>query len=199
MAEAPRLKDQKVTVIGLAKSGVAAARLCAREGAKVTVTDRSPEAELAEPLAALEGLPVRKVLGGHDEGDFSGADLVVVSPGVPLSIAPIQAARRKGIPVWGEVELAWRFLGDIPVVAITGTNGNSTTTPLAGATGHLGFPDGLAGQLVEGHQHCILGSGSADELVPVNQRGLPIIPRRSASAKIAREASLPENFPGFDL
>ena len=133
MADVPELKNRKVTVVGLARSGVAAAKLCAREGAQVTVTDRSPEAELAAPLAALAGLPVRKVLGGHDEADFEGAELVVVSPGVPLSIAPIQAARRRGVPVWGEVELASRFLGEVPVVAITGTNGKSTTTALAGA------------------------------------------------------------------
>jgi UDP-N-acetylmuramoylalanine--D-glutamate ligase len=158
VANAPVLKDRKVTVVGLARSGVAAAKLCAREGASVTVTDRSPEAELSAPLAALAGIPVRKVLGGHDEGDFEGADLVVVSPGVPLSIAPIQAARRKGIPVWGEVELAWRFLGEVPVVAITGTNGKSTTTALAGALfaedrptfvgGNLGTP--LSEQVLSG-------------------------------------------------
>lgn len=158
MAEAPTLKDRKVTVVGLARSGVAAARLCVREGARVTVTDRSPEAELAEPLGALEGLPARRVLGGHDEADFTGADLVVVSPGVPLSIPPIQAARRAGVPVWGEVELAWRFLGEVPVVAITGTNGKSTTTALAGALfaedratftgGNLGTP--LSEQVLSG-------------------------------------------------
>jgi UDP-N-acetylmuramoylalanine--D-glutamate ligase len=158
MAQAPNLKDRKVTVIGLARSGVAAARLCAREGARVTVTDRSPEAELAEPLGALAGLPIRRVLGGHDEGDFAGADLVVVSPGVPMSIPPIQAARRAGVPVWGEVELAWRFLGEVPVVAITGTNGKSTTTALAGALfaedrptftgGNLGTP--LSEQVLSG-------------------------------------------------
>ena len=158
MAEAPNLKDRKVTVVGLARSGVAAARLCAREGARVTVTDRSPEAALAEPLGALEGLPIRRVLGGHDEADFAGADLVVVSPGVPMAIPPIQAARRAGVPVWGEVELAWRFLGEVPVVAITGTNGKSTTTALAGALfaedrptftgGNLGTP--LSEQVLSG-------------------------------------------------
>ncbi|HSN15208.1 MAG TPA: UDP-N-acetylmuramoyl-L-alanine--D-glutamate ligase [Anaeromyxobacteraceae bacterium] len=158
MPDAPVLRNRKVTVVGLARSGVAAARLCAREGAAVTVTDRSPQAELAEPLAALDGLPIRKVLGGHDEGDFSGADLVVVSPGVPLSIAPIRAARARGVPVWGEVELAWRFLGDVPVVAISGTNGKSTTTALAGALfaedratftgGNLGTP--LSEQVLSG-------------------------------------------------
>jgi UDP-N-acetylmuramoylalanine--D-glutamate ligase len=130
---APELKGRKVTVVGLAKSGVAAARLCAREGAAVTVTDRRAERDLGGPLAALEGVPVRRALGGHDRADFEGADLVVVSPGVPLSIPEIRAARARSVPVWGEVELAARFLDGAPVVAITGTNGKSTTTALAGA------------------------------------------------------------------
>ena len=89
-------------MVGLARSGVAAARLCAREGARVTVTDRRPAADLGGPLAALDGAGVRRALGGHDRADFEGADLVVASPGVP-------------------------------VVAITGTNGKSTTTALTGA------------------------------------------------------------------
>jgi UDP-N-acetylmuramoylalanine--D-glutamate ligase len=131
--ERPRLRDRKITVVGLARSGVAAARLCAREGARVTVTDRRPAAELAAPLAALDGAPVRRALGGHDPADFAGADLVVASPGVPLAIPEIAAARARAVPVWGEVELAARFLPGIPVVAVTGTNGKSTTTALAGA------------------------------------------------------------------
>ncbi len=129
----PRLRDRKVTVVGLAKSGVAAARLCAREGARVTVTDRRGEKELASPLATLDGVPVRRALGGHDRADFEGADLVIVSPGVPLAIDEIAAARARGVPVWGETELGARFLRGAPVVAITGTNGKSTTTALAGA------------------------------------------------------------------
>lgn len=135
---APELKGRKVTVVGLARSGVAAARLCAREGARVTVTDRRAAAELSGPLAALEGADVRRALGGHDRADFEGADLVVASPGVPLALPEIAAARARGVPVWGEVELAARFLGDAPIVAVTGTNGKSTTTALAGAifSGH---------------------------------------------------------------
>lgn len=128
----PELKGRKITVVGLARSGLAAARLCTREGARVTVTDRRDEAELALPLAAL-GPGVRRALGGHDLADFEGADLVVVSPGVPLANPELQAARRRGVPVWSEVELAYRFLGETPIVAITGTNGKSTTTALAGA------------------------------------------------------------------
>src|SRR5512142_2375168 len=112
------LTGRKITVVGLAKSGAAAARLAAREGARVTVTDRRTEAELAGPLQALEGTGVRRVLGGHDRADFEGADLVVTSPGVPLDVPELQAARARGVPIWGEVELAARFLEGVPVVAI---------------------------------------------------------------------------------
>ena len=128
-----RLAGRKVVVVGLARSGAAAARLCAREGARVTVTDRRTPAALAADVRALEGSGVAFALGAHDERDFTSADLVVVSPGVPLSIPELQAARRAGVPVMGEVELASRFLGEVPVVGITGTNGKSTTTALAGA------------------------------------------------------------------
>jgi UDP-N-acetylmuramoylalanine--D-glutamate ligase len=126
------LTGKKVLVVGLARSGAAAARLCAREGARVTVTDRRTATELAPAVHALGNAQVSFALGGHTERDFTGCDLVVVSPGVPLSLPEIGAARRAGVPVLGEVELASRFLGEIPVVAITGTNGKSTTTALAG-------------------------------------------------------------------
>ena len=127
------LTGMKVLVVGLARSGAAAARLCAREGARVTVTDRRAATELAPGIQALGGAGVSFALGGHDERDFTTSDLVVISPGVPLGLPEIAAARRAGIPVLGEVELASRFLGDVPVVAVTGTNGKSTTTALAGA------------------------------------------------------------------
>jgi UDP-N-acetylmuramoylalanine--D-glutamate ligase len=129
----PNLRGKRVTVVGLGRSGVAAARLCAREGAVVTVTDSRNAAALGPALEALEVLPLRRMLGGHDDRDFTDADLVVVSPGVPMAMPPLQAARAAGLPVWGEVELAARFLGNTPLVAITGTNGKSTTTALAGA------------------------------------------------------------------
>jgi UDP-N-acetylmuramoylalanine--D-glutamate ligase len=133
MARPPALAGKKVTVLGLAKSGVAAARLCLREGAAVTVTDARPAATLERALAELGTSPFRRVLGGHDERDFTGADLVVASPGVPLWLPQLRTARAAGVPVWGEVELAARFLGDTPLVAVTGTNGKSTTTALIGA------------------------------------------------------------------
>jgi UDP-N-acetylmuramoylalanine--D-glutamate ligase len=127
------LRGKKITVVGLARSGLAAARLCVREGASVTVTDSRPAAALGPALEALEVLPLRRMLGGHDQRDFTAADLVVVSPGVPMTMPPLQAARAAGVPIWGEVELASRFLGPTPLVAVTGTNGKSTTTALAGA------------------------------------------------------------------
>jgi len=133
VATPPDLRGRKITVVGLARSGVAAARLCAREGARVTVTDARPEGALDQARVGLADLHLRRVLGGHEEADFTGADLCVVSPGVPLSIPPLQAARAAGVPIWSEVELAARFLPGVPLVAITGTNGKSTTTALAGA------------------------------------------------------------------
>ena len=160
----PSLKGRKVTVVGLARSGVAAARLCAREGAAVTVTDRRGAGELAAPLAAL-GPGVRRALGGHDPADFERADLVVVSPGVPLSNPELQAARRRGVPVWGEVELAARFLGDVPIVAITGTNGKSTTTALTGALLASDRPTFTGGNLGTPLCEHVLSGARADAVV----------------------------------
>ncbi len=127
------LRGQHVLVVGLARSGLAAARLAAARGARVKATDRRVATELA-PLGELEAAGVELALGGHDPADFTGADLVVVSPGVPMALPEIQEARRQGVPVLAEVELAWRLLPDgVPAVGITGTNGKSTTTALAGA------------------------------------------------------------------
>jgi UDP-N-acetylmuramoylalanine--D-glutamate ligase len=127
------LTGKGVLVVGLARSGVAAARLAAARGARVRATDRRGAGELGAATAALAGLGVSFTLGRHQEAEFRSADLVVVSPGVPLSIPELEAARRAGVPVLAEVELAYRFLPGVPLVAITGTNGKSTTTALAGA------------------------------------------------------------------
>jgi UDP-N-acetylmuramoylalanine--D-glutamate ligase len=127
-----QLAGKKVLVVGLARSGAAAARLAVREEARVTVTDRRGASELSGALAPLEGIGLTLALGGHDEADFTSADLIVLSPGVPPTIPALVAARRAGVPVLGEVEFAWRLLDGIPMVAITGTNGKSTTTALTG-------------------------------------------------------------------
>jgi UDP-N-acetylmuramoylalanine--D-glutamate ligase len=124
------LKGKRVTVVGLARSGAAAARLLLRERAVVAVTDWRPAAELTEWTSAFASGEVSWFLGGHPDEAFRGADLVVLSPGVPLASPPLQAARASGIPIWSELELASRFVS-APISAITGSNGKSTTTALA--------------------------------------------------------------------
>lgn len=126
-----RLREKNVLVVGLGRSGIAAAKLLAREGARVTATDRRSAAELAAVVEELLHLGVRFELGGHDVGAFVGADLIVLSPGVPLASPALAAARAAGVPIWAEVELASRFVEE-PLVGITGTNGKSTTTALLG-------------------------------------------------------------------
>jgi UDP-N-acetylmuramoylalanine--D-glutamate ligase len=131
------LKDKKVTVVGLGRSGIGAANLLAAMGAVVTVNDREQEDELTDSIKRLAP-SVRVNLGGHPEDIFVSADMIVVSPGVPLEIKPIESAKAKGIPVIGEIELAYQILESqrlkdgsmIPFLAITGSNGKSTTTAL---------------------------------------------------------------------
>jgi len=128
----PGIQGAKVTVVGLGRSGRAAARLLVRRGAAVTVTDRRPSAELAAPMAALKDGPVRYCVGGHPTEAFQDAELIVMSPGIAVeNVEAVRAARDRGVPVIGELELASRFI-TAPVAAITGTNGKSTTTSLIG-------------------------------------------------------------------
>jgi len=117
--------------MGLAKTGVASVRFLAQRGALVTATDLRDEAALAGVLQELAGLPIRFVLGQHEEADFTHSDLVVVSPGVPQEHPLLVKAHAAGVPVITEIELASRFI-TAPLVAITGTNGKTTTTTLAG-------------------------------------------------------------------
>jgi len=117
-----------VTVVGAARSGIAAAELLARRRAQVTLTEMRPEVKEAEPLRRLG---VRLELGGHRNETLTEADLVVLSPGVPPDLPSVQRARERGVPVIGELELASRWLSG-RVVAITGTKGKSTTTALTG-------------------------------------------------------------------
>ena len=114
-------------VLGAAISGAAAARLAKRKGHAVTVYDQRPGAG-----SSLLGDGVGVVTGRWDPDLLSGIDLVVTSPGVPLRAAPITDAREAGVPVWSEIEFAWRHL-DIPVIAVTGTNGKTTVTEAATA------------------------------------------------------------------
>lgn len=142
------LRDRHITVMGLAKTGVACARFLASRGARVSATDLRDEQALAGVQQELAGCGIRFVLGRHDEADFTGADLVVVSPGVPQEHPLLVAARAKGVAVISEVELAARFI-TAPLVAITGTNGKTTTTTLTGelfrASGFAAYVGGNIG------------------------------------------------------
>src|SRR5438046_8948834 len=126
------LAGRRVTVVGLARSGVAAARLLRTAGAQVTGTDLKPLEALGRVAAELQALGVRLVTGPHARGAFDGADLVVVSPGVPPNGDPAGPARPRRRPIIGELELGWRAL-EAETIAITGTNGKTTTTALTGA------------------------------------------------------------------
>ena len=119
-----------MVVVGAGCTGFALSRYLRGRFAEVILSDRSP-ADKIEGLATLTGLGVRLDLGGHTQELFESADLVVVSPGVPPAIPCLEAALAKGVPVMGEIELAFREL-NLPMVAITGTNGKSTTTSLVG-------------------------------------------------------------------
>jgi len=125
------LKNKKIVVVGLARTGVAVARYLAEQGARVIVTDMKEREELAPWLAKLEGLPLEYQLGGHDKHSFLMADLIVVSPGVPMDIKQLLLARAQKRRVISEIELAAAAIS-APIVAITGTNGKTTTTTLTG-------------------------------------------------------------------
>ena len=125
------LKDKKILIVGLARTGVAVARFLVQAGALVTVTDMAEEEALAERLEELADLEIGFELGRHVPYSFLMADLIVVSPGVPMDIKPLTMARAQKRRVVSEVELASWFI-KAPMVAITGTNGKTTTTTLTG-------------------------------------------------------------------
>ncbi len=125
------LKDKRVLVVGLGKSGVASALFLKSRGARVTVSDSKPEAELRDEILLLLEHGITVETAGHGDRTFRGQDLIVVSPGVPVDAPQLVQARNLGEPVIGEIELAAQFLAG-PIVAITGANGKTTTTSLAG-------------------------------------------------------------------
>lgn len=117
--------------MGLARTGVACCRFLAGQGAAVAATDMRDAAALTTVLAELDGLGIRFVLGRHDEADFLSADLIVVSPGVSMDHPLLLLAQKADREIVSEIELASRFIS-APMVAITGTNGKTTTTTLCG-------------------------------------------------------------------
>jgi UDP-N-acetylmuramoylalanine--D-glutamate ligase len=125
------LKGKKVLVLGLARTGGACARFLAEQGALVLATDLRSEPELKQEMESLAELPIRYFLGGEEPNWLKGVDLVVPSPGVPAENRLLREANRRGIQILSEIDLAYPFL-QVPLIAITGTNGKSTTTTLLG-------------------------------------------------------------------
>ena len=158
------IANKKILVVGLARTGIATARFLRRRGAAVRATDMAAEAALGPGVAELRALDIDLALGGHRVEDFTAADLIVLSPGVPHTLAPLQAARGRGVPVIGEVELAARFIRE-PIVAVSGTNGKTTVTELLGrmleASGRRVFVGGNIGRPLIGY----VDGGQAAEVV----------------------------------
>ena len=125
------LNNKRVLVVGMGKSGVSAALFLKSKRARVTVSDSRGEEQLSKELPALLDNGVIVETGGHGERTFRDQDLIVVSPGVPVDAPQLQQARALDIPIIGEVELASRFLRG-KIVAVTGSNGKTTTTALVG-------------------------------------------------------------------
>ena len=133
----------KGEIIGLGRSGIAAARLLNKDGWQVTLVDSATETQVAsrsnssqllqsQKQLTEEGVAVKLNSSVTLEGEDI-PDLIVVSPGVPWDIEPLESARKLGIETIGEIELAWRYLSNIPWIGITGTNGKTTTTALIAA------------------------------------------------------------------
>jgi UDP-N-acetylmuramoylalanine--D-glutamate ligase len=156
---------ERALVIGLGVAGAAAARVLAEEGAYVRVSEAKPGADVP---AELRALGVEVLGGGHEQGHLDGTTLVVVSPGVAPSAPVIGWARERGLPVWGELELG-AHLVSAPCIAVTGTNGKTTTTGMiasvlraagldAIACGNIGHPFPLAAR--EGHAALVVECSS---------------------------------------
>jgi UDP-N-acetylmuramoylalanine--D-glutamate ligase len=147
MPRTMELKDKRVLVVGLGKSGVASALFLKAHGARVTVSDTKSGDELRNEIPVLLDHGITVETGGHGDRTFRGQDLIVVSPGVPVDAPPLVQAKSQGVSVIGEIELAARFLPG-PIVAITGSNGKTTTTTLAGEIMTAsGFPALVGGNI----------------------------------------------------
>jgi UDP-N-acetylmuramoylalanine--D-glutamate ligase len=129
MPVATELRGKRVLVVGLARTGLATAFFCAARGARVTATDSRSETEIGDAITNLKNAQVALELGAHREKTFLDQDLIIPSPGVPADAPHLQAARAKGVKIWSEIELAYRFMKG-RLIGITGSNGKTTTTSL---------------------------------------------------------------------
>src|SRR5579864_7742313 len=141
------LNGKRVLVVGLGKSGVASALFLKKNGARVAVSDTKSGDELRNEIPVLLDHGITVETGGHGDRTFRGQDLIVVSPGVPVDAPPLVQARSLGETVIGEIELAAQFLPG-PLIAITGSNGKTTTTTLTGEImAASGFPVLVGGNI----------------------------------------------------
>lgn len=127
--EVSELKDKKILVVGLGKTGVSLAKFLHAQGAQVTITDHKSKPELSNQLEQLGDLPVKLDLGGHNPKTFLAQDLVILSPGVPSGLKIFDYARSQGIKITGEFEFITQLI-KVPMIAVTGTNGKTTTARL---------------------------------------------------------------------
>jgi len=125
------LEGKRVLVLGLARTGIATVKFCAARGARVTAVDDRPAPELPETMRELREINCTLAFAGNPAVDFADHELIVPSPGVPANHPALAAARKVGIPVWSEIEMAWRFLRG-RLIGVTGSNGKTTTTSLIG-------------------------------------------------------------------
>ena len=124
-----QLKDKKILVVGLGKTGISLAHFLSENGAQVTLTDHKSKPELSNQLEILGDLPIKYELGGHSPKIFLQQDLVILSPGVPSNLKIFEYARSQGIKITGELEFASQFIKE-PMIAVTGTNGKTTCARL---------------------------------------------------------------------
>ncbi|NPV44881.1 MAG: UDP-N-acetylmuramoyl-L-alanine--D-glutamate ligase [Firmicutes bacterium] len=125
------VQNKRVLILGMARSGVAAAMFLRYNGAHVIVNDKKPLSEVQDTVNTLDKIGIKTVAGGHYEELINGVDLIIPSPGVPMDIPMLIKARESGIPIISEIELGYLFAKS-PIIAITGTNGKTTTTTLIG-------------------------------------------------------------------
>lgn len=156
---------RRVTVFGMARAGLACALLCRRHGAKVFVTDHQDAESLPESTAILSREDITFETGGHTERALEGCEMVVLSPGVPLDLPLVAEARAREIPVISEIEAAW-MLSDVPVVAVTGSNGKTTTTTWLGEIYRAaGMSIEVAGNIGRPYADAVLRNPAAERYI----------------------------------